>query len=289
MISLPGLVHDIRLLRQGWEYLRRVRRAGIPIHTGHVVVSAEGQEHVERVRFAPCDRQWRPAQSRARSVEVDTLCVGYGFVPRTELAQLAGCQMAWRDELGGWIPAVDTNLATSERGVWVAGDGGGVAGAAVAEDEGMLAGLAVARNCGALDLASFQRLRHPIDIRLKKLRRFRHTLDKLSRIRPGLSELASEETIVCRCEELTRGETDAAVAAGCTTYPTFKVATRLGMGPCQGRMCWPAMARAIALNTGTPMEQIGTISVRPPIAPLTLGELADRENCRGSAAGESHP
>jgi len=289
LTSLPGLVHDIRLLRQGWKYLRRLRRAGVPIHTGHVVVAAEGDERVQRVRFAPCNRQWRPDQSRAKSVEVDTLCVGYGFVPRTELAQLAGCQMQWRDKLGGWIPVVDTSLATSERGVWVSGDGGGVAGAAVAEDEGTLAGLAVARDFGAIDEASFQRLRHPIDIRLKKLRRFRHTLDKLSCIRPGLSELAREDTIVCRCEELTRGETDAAIAAGCTTYRTFKVATRLGMGPCQGRMCWPTMARAIALKTGKPIEDSGPTSVRPPIAPVTLGELADREICRGSAAGESNP
>ncbi len=287
--ALPGLVHDIPLLRQGWKYLRRLRRARVPIHTGHVVVEAKGNERVEEVRFAPCNRRWQPDQSKVRTVEVDTLCVGYGFVPRTELAQLAGCQMEWRDDWGGWIPAVDSNLATSERGVWVPGDGGGVAGAAVAEDEGTLAGFAIARDCGSLDEASFQRLRRPIDHRLRKLRRFRHTLDRLSRVRPGLSELADVDTIVCRCEELTRGETDAAMAAGCTTYRTFKVATRLGMGPCQGRMCWPAMARAIAVSTGKPVADSGPMSARPPIAPVTLGELADREINPEIAAGESRP
>jgi len=191
------------------------------------------------------------------------------------------------DELGGWIPSVDENLATSERGVWVAGDGGGVAGAAVAEDEGTLAGLAVARDCGALDEDSFQRLRRPVVDRLNRLRRFRHTLDKLSRIRPGLCELAREDTLICRCEELMRGEVEAAIAAGCTTNRTLKVATRLGMGQCQGRMCWPAMARFVVLNTGKPVEEVGLLSVRPPIVPVTIGELAEMESSDTIADGGS--
>ncbi len=275
--SLPRLLNNFGLLRQGWDYLRRLGRAGIPIHTGHVVVEAEGQNQVEQVRFAPCHRDWQPDLSRAKTVEVDTLCVGYGFVPRTELAQLAGCEVEWKNELGGWIPRVDEDLATSRKDVWVAGDGGGVAGAAVAEDEGRLAGLAIARRCGAIDDNSFRLLRAPIIRRLDKLRRFRFALDNLSQLRPGLSTLAKEETCVCRCEELKRGEIEPAITAGCTTYRTIKTATRIGMGRCQGRMCWPAMARFVASKTGQPMEKVGNRSVRPPIIPITLGEMAEME------------
>jgi NADPH-dependent 2,4-dienoyl-CoA reductase/sulfur reductase-like enzyme len=281
--ALPGLFHDLNLLRQGWQYVRLLRRAGIPIHAGHIVLEAEGDEHVERVRFAPCDRDWRPDRSLARTVEVDALSVGFGFVPRSELAQLAGCQMRWSGDVGGWIPRMDENLSTSESGVWAAGDGCGVAGAAVAEDEGTLAGLAMARNCGALDEQSFQHFRRPVVGRLNKLRRFRRTLDKLSRIRPGLSELAGEDTLVCRCEELNRSDVEAAIAAGCTTNRTLKVATRAGMGPCQGRMCWPAMARFVALNTGQSVEDVGPPSIRPPIVPVTLGNLAEVEAIAQSA------
>ena len=110
---------------------------------------------------------------------------------------------------------------------------------------------------------------------------------ELSRIRPGLSELAREDTLVCRCEELTRSEVDAAIAAGCTSNRTLKVATRLGMGQCQGRMCWPAMARFVALNTGKPIEEIGPLSVRPPIVPVTVGELAEMESTDTITDGES--
>jgi hydrogen cyanide synthase HcnB len=287
--AFPGLLHDFSLMRQGWQYLQNLKKAGIPIHTGHVVVEAEGKERVEQVKFAPCDSEWRPDPSRMKIANVDTLCVGYGFVSRTELAQLSGCEMEWRDESGGWLPKVDENLMTSAEGVWVAGDGGSVAGALVAEDEGVLAGLAIARNCGALDDESFQRRRGPVMGRLNRLRRFRRTLDNLSRIRSGLSDLPQENTLICRCEELVRSDVEAAVAAGCTTNRTIKVATRLGMGRCQGRMCWPAMARFVALKTGKTVKDVGPLSVRPPIVPVTMGELADVESTATIADGDGSP
>jgi NADPH-dependent 2,4-dienoyl-CoA reductase/sulfur reductase-like enzyme len=285
--AIPGLLSNLALASQGWRYLRRLRRAGIPIHTGHVILDAQGQEQVERVRFAPCDADWRPDRSRAVTVEVDTLCVGYGFIPRSELAQLAGCDMRWADELGGWIPATSEDGETSVNAVYVAGDGGGVAGALVAEYQGTLVGLHIARQAGAIDEATLQARRREVVRRLKKLRRFRRTLDKLSRVRPGLTELATDDTVVCRCEELTRSEVDIGVDAGCATYRSLKVATRLGMGPCQGRMCWPAMARRVALRTGRSMEQVGLISVRPPIVPMSVGELAEPESAETIRSGGS--
>jgi hypothetical protein len=56
---------------------------------------------------------------------------------------------------------------------------------------------------------------------------------------------------------------------------TLKVMTRLGMGACQGCLCWPAAARWIAGLTGKSMAEIGPASVRPPITPLCLGELLE--------------
>jgi hypothetical protein len=51
--------------------------------------------------------------------------------------------------------------------------------------------------------------------------------------------------------------------------------TRLGMGPCQGLFCWPAMARRIAARTAKPVEAVGPLSVRPPLVPLQLGDLTE--------------
>jgi NADPH-dependent 2,4-dienoyl-CoA reductase/sulfur reductase-like enzyme len=275
--ALPRLLAQPGLLWEGLGYLSRLRRAGIPLLRRHVVVEARGKEKVQEIVVAPCDGDWTPDRSRARTLLADTLCVGYGFVPRTQLAQLAGCAMRFADELGGWIPVVDDNLQTSVPGIAVAGDGGGVAGALVAQEEGTLAGLAAARRLGVLDTAAFAHARKPIDRRLRRLRRFRAGLDAISRIRPGLNTLATPETIVCRCEELTRADVEKAVDFGGTDLRTLKVMTRLGMGPCQGCMCWPAAARWLAARTAKSPADIGPLSVRPPLSPICLGELAVAE------------
>jgi NADPH-dependent 2,4-dienoyl-CoA reductase/sulfur reductase-like enzyme len=279
---LPGLLACPGLLAEGVRLLRRVRRAGIPVHRGHVVIEARGDGEVAAAVVAPCDEEGRPDRSRAWTVEVDTLCAGYGFVPRVQLAQLAGCRLRYADALGGWVPEVDDDLQTSLPGVWVAGDGGGVAGALAAEWEGELAGLAVARRLGALDGRTFAARRQPLLRRLVRLRRFRAALDRLFRVRPGLTGLAAADTLVCRCEELTLAEVEAGMASGGTGLRTLKVMTRLGMGPCQGRMCWPAMARLLAARTGRPVQAAGPLSARPPIQPVTVGELAADEPAAGN-------
>ena len=137
---LPGLLAEPGLVAEGALHLLALRRARVPIHRGCVVVAARGGDCLEAVDFAPCDGEWNPDRSRISTAEVDTLCVGFGFVPRAQLAQLAGCAMRFVPELGGWLPAVDENLETSVPDVWVAGDGGGVAGATAAALEGRLAG-----------------------------------------------------------------------------------------------------------------------------------------------------
>src|SRR5262249_53574988 len=79
------------------------------------------------------------------------------------------------------------------------------------------------------------------------------------------------------CEEVTRAEVEEGVAAGGTNLRTLKVMTRVGMGPCQGRMCWPALARFLAAATGGTPEAAGPLSVRPPIVPVPLEAIARDE------------
>jgi NADPH-dependent 2,4-dienoyl-CoA reductase/sulfur reductase-like enzyme len=271
--AVSGMFHDPTLLWEGVRLLYRIRRAGIPVHRGHILLEARGAPEVREAVIAPCDRAGRAHRSRARTVEVDTVCTGYGFVPRTQLAQLAGCKLRFSEALGGWIPEVNADLQTSVPGVWVAGDGGGVAGAIVAELQGTLVGLAIACKEGVHDPAAFCARRQAVARRLRRLGRFRAALDWLHRLRPGLVDLASANTLLCRCEDLTRSEIESAFNAGATDLRTLKVMTRLGMGPCQGLMCWPATARFLAARTGRTVEAAGPLSVRPPIVPLQLGNL----------------
>jgi NADPH-dependent 2,4-dienoyl-CoA reductase/sulfur reductase-like enzyme len=272
--ALPGMLRCPRLLWEGMGYLRRLRKCGIRLLRRHLLVEARGDNEVKEAVYAPCDADGNPDRARACTIAVDTICAGYGFVPRIQLAQLAGCKLRFADGQGGWVPVVDDNLESTVSGVWVAGDGGGVAGALVARLEGTLAGLAAAHRAGAIDAASFEKQRRPIVRQLARQSRFRAALDWLYRIRPGLTRLASTDTVVCRCEEVTRAEVEEGMAAGGMNLRTLKVMTRVGMGPCQGQMCWPALARFLAATGGGTPESIGPLSVRPPIVPVPLDELS---------------
>jgi NADPH-dependent 2,4-dienoyl-CoA reductase/sulfur reductase-like enzyme len=270
----PRLLASPGLVLEGAGMLRKLREAGIPVLWGHVVCAAEGESGALRsVSVAPSDGDGEPDRARARTIEADTLAIGYGFVPRIELAQLAGCELEFRDDLGGWIPRTDAHGESSVANVWVAGDGGGVSGSVVAELEGELAGLAIAGRLGLVDAATLAQRERPLLARLAKLRRFRLALDTVYRVRPGIARLAAKDTLVCRCEELPCQEVDQAIGFGGNDFRTLKVMTRLGMGPCQGRMCWPAMMRRIADRTGLSMQHIGPGRFRPPVRPTTVGDL----------------
>jgi bacterioferritin-associated ferredoxin len=109
-------------------------------------------------------------------------------------------------------------------------------------------------------------------------RRFGRMLGNLFSPRPGLISLAREDTILCRCEEITLGEVKAAVADGARTIGEVKMVTRAGMGNCQGRMCERSVAgaivQALAAEHATP-EMVGYFSIRPPLHPLPVGFLAE--------------
>jgi NADPH-dependent 2,4-dienoyl-CoA reductase/sulfur reductase-like enzyme len=80
--------------------------------------------------------------------------------------------------------------------------------------------------------------------------------------------------MVCRCEEVTAGELRGFVALGCTGPNQAKSFGRCGMGPCQGRMCGLTVTEVIAKARGVSASEVGYYRIRPPIKPITLGELA---------------
>jgi len=278
------------LLKDAWDHWRALRRAGIPLRFNHTVFAAHGEREVEAVTCGPVDPEtWRPMRERARRIDVDLLVVGFGFVPNTELTALAGCRHRYAHELGGWIPVRDARMETSVRGVFAAGDGAGVAGALAAVEEGRIAGITAAEQAGVLRAAEAERRRAAPAARLRSLAGVREVLDELSRLRPGLTELATPETVACRCEEVSIAEVDAALERGARDLQAIKLLTRLGMGPCQGRQCAPSMALHVAHAAGEGPEAMGRINPRPPVKPATVGALA-RLN-RSGRAGEraAHP
>ena len=269
-------------LIEGLGYLRTLRRAKVPLLYGRVVIHAAGDSELDSVTHAPVDSDWKPDTSRAETIQADTLCVGYGLQPRNYLAQLAGCEIEFNAHQGGWRAQRDRDMCTSQRNVFAVGDGAGIGGSAVAELEGTLAGLVSANRLAKLPAHELARLREPVERELDRLSGAQAALGHITRIRPGLSALVDNDTIVCRCEEVKWNEVNAAIEHGGTRFRTLKVMTRFGMGMCQARYCWPAMARKISAQTGMTLEDIGPVSPRPPIRPVSVDVIAT-----GSAAGQS--
>lgn len=82
------------------------------------------------------------------------------------------------------------------------------------------------------------------------------------------------ELIICRCEEVTKGEILAAIAQGAHTLWQLRRMTRSGMGLCQGRSCERLAARILAEALSVPLAEVLTPSSRPPMQPIPIEALA---------------
>jgi NADPH-dependent 2,4-dienoyl-CoA reductase/sulfur reductase-like enzyme len=276
LAHLRGLLAEWRLLLSGAAYHRDLMRAGARWLPSAVVTSINGADAVESATVTRVDAEWRVIAGTEQTLEVDAVALGYGLLPSTELVRAAGCDMRYDERAHAWAPVLDDDLMTSIEGIAVAGDGGGVAGAPAALEQGRLTGIAAARAVGALDAGEALRLQQPHRDRLRRLNRFRDAVDRIYSLRPGIHELATAETVLCRCEEVTRAEIDDVVASGVTRAESLKHQTRAGMGACQGRMCMPALLQRLEAGTGAHSESFCAPRVREPVRPLPLASFEAR-------------
>lgn len=266
------------LMVDGIRYLNGIRKAKVPILRNHLITGCTGQEQVETAKIAECDNQWRPIKATTHTVEVDTICLGYGFIPSVDLSRLAGCEHRFEARLGGWVPERNTSMQTTIPHVYSVGDGSGVAGNVVAGLEGRIAGIDAAQSFGYLSLQSAELLQKPFFTALRKLNRFRRYLDDMSTPRPGLYELANDETLICRCEEINLGTIKKTIKEEAPkNINELKRSTRAGMGHCQHKMCGHALQEIMAAQLGINPYEVGAIRPRPPIKPVPLGIFENQD------------
>ena len=83
-----------------------------------------------------------------------------------------------------------------------------------------------------------------------------------------------ENTIVCRCEDITLKEIRDSIAHGFKTMGELKRISKCGMGPCQGRTCRQIVMREVAGATGKDIREVEVSTFRPPAENIKLGILA---------------
>ncbi|MEV4331665.1 NAD(P)/FAD-dependent oxidoreductase [Streptomyces sp. NPDC049597] len=255
--AAEALLHAGALLRHGVRPLTR-----------SAVTEVHGADRVEAVTVTRLDGDWRPVQGSGRRIACDALAVGHGLVPQIELAVALGC--ATRTVPDGTLAlALDSLQETSVRGLWAAGEAGGVGGAELARVEGELAGVAAAVRLRG-SRVSGGRIRG-LSRRRDRMRAFAEVMAAAHAPGSGWPGWLSDDTDVCRCEEVTAGRVREAVAElGARDARTVKLFTRAGMGWCQGRMCGTAVA-CLAARDGDaepPAER------RPFATPVPLSVLA---------------
>lgn len=220
----------------------RTRLAGVAYQCGSFVRRAGGDGRL----------QWVDVEGHAgvQRIECDLLATGYGLVPNIELASLLGCAL---DTHGKHASVrVDALLRTSMAGIHAAGEVCGIGGLAAARIEGAIAGYMAVGEQGAAEALLPARA---------KARRFAELLSTHFALDPRLHALATPQTTICRCEDVSLAALD-----GYADARDAKLATRCGMGACQGRICGSALAE---------LGRFPRRGFRTPLFPARLASLAE--------------
>lgn len=272
MKHLPKALKRFSYMMKGVKMIAEVHRTAIqrkvPIHRNVKDIRAIGKERLESVK-ARCG-------SKEIHFGATTLLVSEGVIPNTSLLRQVGCNHTWDPIQRYWHPDVREDGRTNLPTVFVAGDGHFVHGAKSAELKGRLTGLTIAREMNRLSREEYQSLTAPFREELKTELLPRPFIDALYAPRPSLYTM-SDSTLVCRCEGVTAGKIRDLVQDGLTDHNEIKAIIRCGMGPCQGRMCGPAVHELIVEGSGIAPEKARQHRLRPPIKPVSLQELANAE------------
>ena len=259
---LPGALAAGPYLAKGSAMLRAVKRAGVPVHRDARDIRIEGDTAVEAVSFT--------SSGRPKRIETGHVALHQGVVPNQQITRLLGCEHRWSESQRCFVPVLDEHMESTVTGVFVTGDGSGIAGATSAALRGRLAAMRIAERATGSAPAERDGVRTAI-ARDGRVRPFLEALYP-----PSQEVLApADGTIVCRCEEITAGQVREAVRLGASGPNQVKSFLRAGMGPCQGRMCGLTVTEIIAAERGTSPSVVDYYRIRPPLKPLPLSELAD--------------
>ncbi|HEV2675145.1 MAG TPA: NAD(P)/FAD-dependent oxidoreductase [Aliidongia sp.] len=263
---LPGALSSLGDLVKGLAWTLALKRAGVPVIRHVTELVAEGEGRLQTLRY-------RTEDGRDGTVPAEVLLVHEGVVPSIHAPLALGCAVEWHARQLCYVPKLDAWGESSQPGIFVAGDGAGIGGVGAAELRGRLAGLRAAVTIGGLAAAEVEAEARPLHRSLARALALRPFLDVL--FAPRAQVFAPPDaTIVCRCEEVTAGDIRARAALGRPGPNQLKAFTRAGMGPCQGRQCGYTVMHLVAAAQQRPVGEVGFYRVRPPLKPVTLGELA---------------
>ena len=264
---LPRAVQAPGYLLKGLQMRAQILRRRIPHYHAVRDLRASGSNRIEAVSFKK--------NGQTHSIETDLLLLHDGVVPNTQMTRQLECDHVWNPLQRYWRPELDRWGNTSVANISVAGDTSGIYGAKSARIAGELAAVDTAFCLGVISSEEKEKAALPLRKQLKGERAIRPFLDTLFQPHPEFFRPANDDTIVCRCEEITAGQIRDTAALGEIGPNQVKAHIRSGMGPCQGRMCGLTVSEIIADVHRLDLPDVGYFHIRPPLKPIPLRALTN--------------
>lgn len=238
----------------------RMAGQGVPIRFGDRPVEVLGESEVGGLRL-----------QKSGEVDCDTAAFCFGFLPQSDLTRAADVEVA-PGRVGGWVARHDKWMRSSRPALYVAGETVGVKGAEAAGAEGALAGVGILLDAGRVTNAEADVEAAPFRARRSRALAFAALLEDVGDPKGFTAVSPPADTILCRCEDVTLGAIEEArkVAA---SPGAIKLATRCGMGPCQGRNCEHLLLRQLS---ETENAQPG-FRPRFPARPVRIGDITAQD------------
>ena len=280
-IHIVGIVEAAeKLLAKDDKTICSFHETGIPVLLQAKVIAATGRDRVESV----IESSGIEADAEI-NIPVDLVCIDGGRQPILELLTILHCPLQYRKELGGWVPCYRSTFESHSRGIFIAGQAAGITCQAGVFLTGAIAGIGIVDYLEKETTAEREITRQAYWDELKQiegihlptvwLERLAHMKDCLTSNFPKQGGyILDQSTVICRCEEITVGDVENALAQGAETFDDVKRLTRVGMGICQGKTCGRIISELIAISKNKAIADIPVSRLRMPLRPILMGVLA---------------
>lgn len=230
---------------------------GTTVHWGHTIQEAKGRGKVESAVLAPVDAKGQVSQSGHKKAACDLLVVSMGFTPANGLLYQAGVDISYNKSQNQFLPN------SFPPGIFAAGQVTGVQGIGVEVENGRFAGQQAAQYAGfEFRVSGFE------------FRVGGEVVNLQSPISNPVQIPGHKKQFICFCEDVTEKDLQTAIAEGFDSMELLKRYSTISMGPCQGKMCSANTVHLCARANNWTIEETGSTTARPPMKPLSLGNLA---------------
>ncbi len=260
------LIHAPKVMLKGLYYLASLKCTGIKIiHNARLNEAESGSKGEEKVTGI----KWHTSKSsdEIHHITCDAIAFGYGLRSETQLADVLGCKFSFDPIHHDWLPVLNEQQ-TSIPDVYMTGDNSGISGVYSAQFSGKKAANQILNKLG-LPVSDIETKK--IDQQLNHLKTFSNGLAQAFPFPEQWAQDVSDDTIICRCENITAGDIRAAIKdKHCTEINQLKAHSRSGMGRCQGRVCHIAVRELLACETKNQSANVGRIRSQSPLKPIPI-------------------